>query len=150
MYHAVKISEVDQHTHRFLWRDIECNRSPDIYVITSVSFGDKPAEAIASLALRKTADIYSEEYPLASQTIIKNMYMDDVIGSVINHEEADKLTSDVDQVLSKGGFKIKSWMKSRETNNTRDICIGPENERNSDSKVLGVLWNPQAEEFGFK
>ena len=79
MYHAVKISEVDQYTHRILWRDIECNRSPDIYVLTSVSFGDKPAGAIASLALRNTADIYSEEYPLASQTIIKNTYMDDVI-----------------------------------------------------------------------
>ena len=38
MYHAIKISLVDQHTHRFLWRDAGRNSDPSTYVITSVSF----------------------------------------------------------------------------------------------------------------
>ena len=46
MYHTIKIEGVDQHTHRFLWRNME-DRAPDVYVMTSVSFGDKPAAAIA-------------------------------------------------------------------------------------------------------
>ena len=45
----IQISEFDQHTHRFLWRNLEENRKPDI---TAASFGDKPVGAIASLALR--------------------------------------------------------------------------------------------------
>ena len=32
MYHAVKITIQDQHTHRFLWRNLETNREPDIYI----------------------------------------------------------------------------------------------------------------------
>lgn len=56
MYHSVKISPLDQHTHRFLWRDLEEREPPDTYVMTSVSFGDKPAGAIAMLAMRKTAE----------------------------------------------------------------------------------------------
>jgi hypothetical protein len=39
MYHAIKMSIVDQHTHRFLWRDDEMDE-PDTYVMTSVSFGN--------------------------------------------------------------------------------------------------------------
>ena len=72
MYHTVKISQLDQHTHRFLWRNMQEDKQPDIYVITSVSFGDKPAGAIASLALRKTAELNSVISPFAAQTIIDN------------------------------------------------------------------------------
>ena len=31
MYHAVKITIQDQHTHRFLWRNLETNREPDMF-----------------------------------------------------------------------------------------------------------------------
>ena len=57
------------------------NRRPDIYMMTSVSFGDKPAGAIASLALRKTAEYSSSEYPAAAKMIIKNTYVDDILDS---------------------------------------------------------------------
>ena len=36
-------------------------RRPDVYKITRVSFGDKPAGSIAALALRKTAQMSEEE-----------------------------------------------------------------------------------------
>ncbi|XP_068704062.1 uncharacterized protein [Montipora capricornis] len=34
MYHMIEIPEDDQHVHRFLWRNFEVNRQPDIYVKT--------------------------------------------------------------------------------------------------------------------
>ena len=54
MYHAVKITELDQHTHRFLWRDMNHKIEPDVYVMASVPFGDRPVGNIAIVALRKT------------------------------------------------------------------------------------------------
>ena len=33
MYHSVAISVLDQHTHRFLWGNMEVYRDPDIYVM---------------------------------------------------------------------------------------------------------------------
>ena len=149
MYHTVKTSVLDQHTHRFLWRDMESNRSPDIYVITSVSFGDKPAGAIAQLALRKTAESESDKYPQAADTLIKNTYMDDVLDSANSVHDAKKLTRDVDEVLSKGGFVIKKWTTTSETSGFRDMCTG-EKTVEEDSKVLGITWNAQTDEFGFK
>ena len=68
MYHAVKISLLDQHTHRFLWRNLKVDRKPDVYVMTSVSFGDKPAGNIAMAALHKTAEYAKQIYPEAAST----------------------------------------------------------------------------------
>ena len=53
MNHSVRITELDQHTHRFLWRNMKLDREPDTYVMTAVCFGDKPAGNIAITALRK-------------------------------------------------------------------------------------------------
>ena len=88
IYHAVKIDSIDQHTHRFLWRNMEIEREPCVYVITSVSFGDKPAGNIATLALRKTADMEKETYSKAANIIQNSTYMDDIIDSVDGLNEA--------------------------------------------------------------
>nr|XP_054771658.1 uncharacterized protein LOC129279581 [Lytechinus pictus] len=56
MYHRVSIPEIDQHVHRFLWRDMDGNREPDVYMMKVVTFGDKPAPAIAQTALKLTAE----------------------------------------------------------------------------------------------
>lgn len=53
MYNTVKTRTIEQHTHRFLWRDININRESDTYVIQRVSFGDKPSGAIATVATKK-------------------------------------------------------------------------------------------------
>ena len=49
MFHSVKLAEVEIHCHRFLWRDLDTNKEPDVYVILRVSMGDKPAPAIATI-----------------------------------------------------------------------------------------------------
>jgi len=55
MYHTVKIKTIEQHTHRFLWRDMDTGRPPDMYVIQKVSFGDKPSGTCATVALKKNS-----------------------------------------------------------------------------------------------
>ena len=41
--HSVGTTQLEQHTHRFLWRDIVTRKEPDTYVIQRVSFGDRPS-----------------------------------------------------------------------------------------------------------
>ena len=53
MCHRVRIPLEDQHVHRYLWRDLETERDPDTYVKTVLTFGDKPAPAMAQIALQK-------------------------------------------------------------------------------------------------
>ena len=66
MYHRIRIPEMDQHVHRFLWRNLQTHREPDVYVKTVLTFGDKPAPAMAQIALRKTAEEAKEAFPAAA------------------------------------------------------------------------------------
>ena len=151
MYHTVKISEVDQHTHRFLWRNMERERKPDIYKLMTVSFGDKPAGTIASLALRKTAELSANDFPVAATTIAESSYVDDILSSFEDDEEANSVIADIDLVLSKGSFCIKEWTKSAsESVDTKEICVGTPNAEDETSKVLGVVWNPQSDMLEYK
>ena len=81
MYHSIKINQLDQHTHSFLWRNCEATSKPDTSVMKSVSFGDKSAGNIAITALNKTAEMSISEFPEAVDIIRNNTYMDDIIDS---------------------------------------------------------------------
>ena len=69
MYHTIRLSLHDQHTHRFLWRNDDANNSMQTLVMTAVSFGDRPAGTIAILALKKLAFMFDKEYPDACKVI---------------------------------------------------------------------------------
>ena len=81
MYHSVHLSQLDQHMHRFLWRDLNLNKPMDTYIMTRVCFGDKPAGTIAAVALQKTALEFKDQYPKSVDVILNNAYVDDIIDS---------------------------------------------------------------------
>ena len=54
MYHRVLMPEEDQLIHWFLFRNMETEREPDACIKTVLTFGDKPAPAMAQIALRET------------------------------------------------------------------------------------------------
>ena len=76
MFHSVRIALIDQHMHRFLWRNLEGDRNPDVYVMTRVNMGDRPAPCIATEALFKTAIRHEKTHPRASEFIKSSTYVD--------------------------------------------------------------------------
>ena len=156
MYHRVLIPKEDQDVHRFLWRNLETDREPDVYAKTVLTFGDKPAPAMAQIVLRKTAEEARETNPEAAKTLLENSYVDDICDSVPNVEKAQKLTTDVDNVLASGGFKVKGWTSNHvltEDNSNQDgssstgmILLTNETAE----KVLGLVWDHLKDVFTFK
>ena len=104
MYNAVKLSTLVQHTHIFVWRNLETHIEPDHYVLMAVAFGDRPRGAIATLALRQTATMYQHIYPDASKMVIRNSYVDDILQSVDNVEEALRIAQETETMLAFGGL----------------------------------------------
>ena len=149
MYHTVATKILDQHTHRFLWRDMETTREPDTYVIQRVSFSDKSSRTIATVALRKTAEMGEDQFPEATRVIFSNTYMDDVIESVETREKANQITSGIEKLLDKGGFKLKEWTYSgnRSSGDKTKIAMEPSA---ATEKVLGVVWDLIRDNFQFK
>ena len=149
MYHTAATNVLDQHTHRFLWRDMETTKEPDIYVIQRVSFGDKPSGAIATVALRKTAEMGKDQFPEASQVILSNTYMDDIIDSVNNRTKAKQITDDIEKLLIKGAFKLKEWIYPEDRSSRHEPKI-PMEPSTATEKVLGVIWDPTTDNFHCK
>ena len=152
MYHRILIPEKDQHVHRFLWRDMETDREPDTYVNTVLTFGDKPAPAMAQIALRKTAQENKAGYPEAAEVLTNNTYMDDICESVDTEKEARKLTNDIDTVLKTEGFKVKEWIsnKTLQEKDNGDSAKEINMFKGDEEKVLGTLWNYKTDKFHFR
>ena len=91
-----------------------------------LTFGDKPAPAMAQVALRKTAEGESDS-PRATQTIKDNSYMDDIFDSVQTNNEATELTAEIDGILKKGGFQVKGWTSNAE--------LSPKNNRKEPEEI---------------
>ena len=130
MYNSVHLDVLEQHTHRFLWRDLE-DRPPDVWCITRVNMGDKPTGTISIEAKDRTAELFRHINPQAADLIIESSYVDDIVNSVPNLEVAKKVTHDADLILSKGGFKVKGWLFGGD-----DVPAA----KNEVHQVLGVSW----------
>ena len=132
--------------HLFLWRDLKPDVRPDTDAIQVVNFGDRPSQTIAMCALQKAARLGEENYTDACNMITKNSYMDDLIDSVPSLEDARRLSSEVDLVLSKAGFKVKEWITSGDKQEASEE--GEDIDASSiEEKVLGVKWHVTEDEI---
>ncbi|XP_076028384.1 uncharacterized protein LOC143017480 [Oratosquilla oratoria] len=143
MYHTIRLDEKDQHTHRFIWRDFNVLEFPEHYIMTRVTFGDRPSGIIATLALRHTAEKYASEYPAAAKMIMRNTYVDDMVQSVNSEEKATELIKEAEHILASGGFVVKHWVTSANNHNFAGIkLLETETE-----KVLGMSWDIKSDQF---
>ncbi|KAG1650305.1 hypothetical protein GQR58_028141 [Nymphon striatum] len=147
---------VNQHLHRYMWRDLKTSAEPDHYVKTVLTFGDKAAPAMALTALRKTAEGNENQYPGASQTVKLNSYMDDICDSVPTIEEANALIQDIESLLDSGGFHIKRWYSNEKISNFVDHT-GQLSDQNGNflnsptgENILGLVWNRTSDLLFYK
>ena len=148
LYKSVRIPVRDQHCHRFLWRDMKCEENPDTYVITRVNVGDIPSGSIASLALRKAAEMRKEVFPEAIDVIINSSCMDDIINSVAGVEGVCVLTKNITDFLKMGDFHIKEWVISFESTDA-SIKLQMFEPGSKSEKVLGISWHVKGDYFSF-
>ena len=152
MYHRVLIPEVpDQHVHRYLWRNMETERPPDVYVKTVLTFGDKPAPAMAQIALRKTAEEGEELHPEAAKVLKEDVYMDDICHS----ENTVQETRDY-KILKNGGFSVKNWTSNKpltpvnEDSSEEETKVFHATSSGEEDSVLGTAWNSRTDTISLK
>ena len=151
MFNSVRLGTLEQHTHRFLWRDmVDIKRRPNQYCLLAVPFGDRPSGAITITAMHETANMKKDEFPEAARVIIGNSYVDDILESVETMEKANKLIHEIEEILMSGGFKIKHWILSGLDSDINmehlDVNMADVNEVN----VLGMIWKPRKDVLKFK
>ena len=160
MFHSIHLKPLEQHCHRFLWRDLETDQEPDVYVMTRVNMGDTPAPAISTEAMYKTADMFETDSPKAANLLKRSSYVDDLIDSQPSTAEALTIARETEDMLAKGGFAVKCWQFTGESSPRTGevlsenvdtlvapdgaVCTHPNMLKGTDSslRVLGLGWNP--------
>ena len=156
MFHQVYVDPEDNNVLRFLWwPDGDLEKEPEEYRMVKHLFGATSSPSCANFCLQKTASTYLEEFdPETIQTVMRNMYVDDLMKSVPSPETAVKLSTELRELLKKGGFRLTKWLS-----NDRDVLVEiPECERASSvvnldiedlptACALGLKWNVEADKF---
>ena len=156
MYLQIRIPPPDRPMFRFLWRNLEVDRSPDVYEFERVVFGDASAPFRAQFVSLENAKVYEKEFPLAAETVRKSTYMDDSLDSTKDNDSAIQLFQELQSLWNKARMKARKWLSnspevlSAIPQELRALEIDLQHNALPVTKTLGILWNAQEDVFSFR
>ena len=131
---------------RFLWR--KNDKEPlHVYEYSRHVFGSKDSPTCANYALQQAGKDFKDEFPKASEMIERNFYMDDLVKSVSNIQDAQEHYRQIVSVMSKSGFALKKWASNKpevlERIPEEDCAVSDIVSLDSEhetSSILGLEW----------
>ena len=144
MYRQIKIKDNQHDLQRILWRT-DSSKPIQHFKLTIVTYGTASAPFLATRALRQIGEENKELYPVASNVIIQDFYVDDLLTGVNSVEEAKTLRSELTKLLLAYGLELRKWasnnphvfLENNPTNSEKSI------QSDKDPKTLGLSWDPQ-------
>lgn len=152
MYRQVNVKSKYQPLQRILWRN---NPNEDIKCLqlSTVTYGTASASFLATRTLLQLVRDEGERFPLASQALEENSYVDDVLTGANDLHVAKCLQVELVNLLQKGCFVLHKWCS-----NSEEILVNVPPEKrelgnvnlagNADAiKTLGLIWEPRTDVF---
>lgn len=130
---------------------------PEEYMMTVHLLGAVSSHSCANFALKKTAaDNRADFSSKAVRTVEQNFYMDDCFKSVDSEEDAIHLSSELSQLLKRGGFRLTKWLSNkRKVIESVPVLDRAASIRDLDfdhtlmERALGVQWHVTLDTFSF-
>lgn len=145
MYRQIKVNPKQTFLLNILWRN-DSKLPLQCIELNTVTYGTNCAPFLATRVLNDIAEKHFFEFPLASQVLTKQCYVDDILGGVKNENELEALFHQLNNVLNPHGFTLHKWCSNSllirnfvKEENISDLNIDFEHSPN---KVLGLKWNP--------
>ena len=152
MYNAVFLVEEDCYVQCFLWRDMDESKEPETYQIIVNNIGVKPAGAIATTALYKSADEHKNEFPVTVRQVKNQSYVDDFGLTGSSKQELKNRRDEADVILKHAGMKVKKWVCSGDDQEGMEFgentnCMTADDQEVE--RMLGIQWRPKQDVFKF-
>ncbi|XP_057337763.1 uncharacterized protein LOC130675883 [Microplitis mediator] len=153
MYKQILLDARDAQYQLILWRETSSDELK-AFIIPVVLFGIASAPHSATRVLNQCAEDEKTRFPLASDTLKRDCYVDDVMTGADNLEDAIKLREELIGITKAGGFNLRKWVSNNpeviksSSDDTRDINLLTCN--NSEMKALGIQWNNVSDEIKYK
>ncbi|XP_033212244.1 uncharacterized protein LOC117169845 [Belonocnema kinseyi] len=108
MYRQIKVTENQQDLQRILWRK-DASELIQHFRLTTVTYGTALAPFLATRNLRKIGGDNKQGYPSASQVVMRDFYVDDLLTGANTVEGARQLKTELIQLLSAAGINFRKW-----------------------------------------
>ena len=107
-YNSVKLNEEFWCFQRYLYHaDLDPNSVLVEKVIKTIIYGVKPSGNQMQYAIRRTAELYKEEFPRVYEVVCNDMYMDDCMSGEETIDLVHQRTDELDLVVKRGNFRFK-------------------------------------------
>ncbi|GFT01982.1 integrase catalytic domain-containing protein [Trichonephila clavipes] len=121
-----------------------------VYELKTVTYGTASAPYLATRVLQQLALDEEKDFPLASEVLLQDFYMDDYLSSASEFSEFEKLKSEITQLLQRGGMTLHKWCSNKApSTELREFSL----DRSSEEvmvKTLGMLWDSSSDSFTYK
>ncbi|XP_051162206.1 uncharacterized protein LOC127282148 [Leptopilina boulardi] len=153
MFLQIKIREEDQGAQRFLWRGMNRECDPEVYVMTSMLFGATSSPCTAQYIMNKNAKDFETKYPRATKAIKNKHYVDDYLDSTDSEPEALRIIKEVTEVHKHGGFEITGWVSNNKILQSK-LSANKDNDivdltKDHIERALGLNWNSSKDTITF-
>ncbi|XP_063911926.1 uncharacterized protein LOC135128776 [Zophobas morio] len=153
MYRQIKIHPNDTNYQLVLWRN-HPSEPLNTYRLLTLTYGTKPASFIATRCLKELADQNQARYPVASEIIRRDFYMDDLLTGADSIEDLTKIKNDVTAILKQGQFELRKF----QSNELISVLSNNDNFHDSNlqlhkdkfTKILGLYWNPTVDNLSYE
>ncbi|XP_018396617.1 PREDICTED: uncharacterized protein LOC108774886 [Cyphomyrmex costatus] len=149
MYRQVLVHPDDHKFQRILWRN-NSEEAIRVYELNTVTHGTSVAPYLATRTLIQLAENERQNYTDAVEIVTRDMYVDDLLTGTETLEQAKILKTQITKLLSSGGFELRQWasnhpqlIESQSAERQEHWCL----EFSEMHKTLGILWNPQQDNF---
>ena len=140
---------------RFLWRYLNEKKSPVIHEFTRIMIRINAAPFVVQFVVRHNAEKHQAEYPLAAETVLESIYMDDTMDYTKTEDNAINLYEKLKKLWKLCGMKPHKWL----SNSRKVLGWIPIEERAKkidikdnilpSTKTLGIVWMAEKDTFTF-
>ena len=138
MYNSVRLDKRHWCYQLYLWSEnLDLGDSPRWKVIKTLIYGVRSSGNQAECALRKIAKLMESKYKRASEIILNDTYVDDIVSGESDEDALEKTCSDLKAALRTGAFQLKGITVSGKP---------PPQHLSKDGKFVGVMgykWDPE-------
>ncbi|XP_044316597.1 uncharacterized protein LOC123037886 [Drosophila rhopaloa] len=152
MFHQVLIRPEDRCSQRFLWRDGDDDRDPDVYEMNVMTFGAACSPSAAHYVKTVNALKFRDSDPRAVKAIIDHHYVDDYVDSFATESEAISVSTRVKEIHAEAGFELCQFSSSSPI---VEAALGPPGRvknvgwGEAEQKILGMRWQVATDDFRF-
>lgn len=155
MYRCILIDESQRKYQHILWRDSP-SEPIKVYELCTVTYGVASSPFLAIRTLQQLAADEGARFLEASRALREGFFVDDLIWSVDNLEEALKIQQQLVELLRLGGFELRKWSSNSDQllkelpSDQVEPPVQFDDGKTMSIKILGLHWLPKEDAFSFR